>query len=336
MKSEKDIISLIAQNLPRSERQINPLFESDSEILNSSEGILLFTVDDYSEEDHFPTFNPYNLGWNLAVATVSDIYASGGIPAYFAHSMAINNNWHTEYILKFVEGIKDVLHQSGSYFLGGDFGYSTSWHYTGIALGKSIRVLTRRGAKPGDTFFMTGYSGCGNLYAALGLFDPEYSDTELIFELRNEEAKLISKFASACIDSSDGIINSLMTISEINDSGFEITNPNINPQSLAIAQQINLTPELLLLGECGEYELVFSVSKEDTDEFLDEASKHNLNFTAIGKVKEATQKQLQTPSKIIDLQDFTIKGRNFKEETEYIEALNNYIRQNGKDNSKWI
>jgi thiamine-monophosphate kinase len=73
MNREKDIIRLISDILPRSVNQINQCFESDSEILRYGSEILLFTVDEFSNEDLFRDNDPYSLGWNLAVGTLSDI-----------------------------------------------------------------------------------------------------------------------------------------------------------------------------------------------------------------------------------------------------------------------
>lgn len=334
MKSEKEYISLIAKNLPRSKRQINELFESDSEIIKSNKGNLLFTVDEYSEEDHFQTLYPYNLGWNMVVSSISDIYASGGVPAYYGHSMSLNKNWDKDYLLKFMRGVKDVLEKTGSYFIGGDFGFSENWHYTGIVLGKSYRTLTRKGAKPGETIFMTGDAGCGNLVAALSIFAPENSDIKLKFNLRKQEAALIAKYASSCIDSSDGVVNALLAMAEINNTGFEITNPNINPIAHITVEEMSIMPELLLLGECGEYELIFTVDNGLVEEFLEAANKQNLIFTAIGTVAFPNQKELKTPFQTIDLKEFNVKGRDFEMETDYISALIKYVTQNGKSDIK--
>ena len=334
MKSEKEFILLISKNLPRSKRQINKLFESDSEIIIGNKGNLLFTVDDYSDEDRFQTQYPYELGWNVAVATISDIYASGGIPAYYGHSMSLNKNWDKNYLQNFMEGVRNVLEQTESYFIGGDLGFSENWHYTGIALGKSYRVLTRRGAKPGETIFMTGDAGLGNLAAALLIFSPGNEDTKLKLNIRFREAKLVAKYATSCIDSSDGVINALQEISEVNNTGFEITKPNINPVALAIAREMNIIPELLLFGECGEYELLFTVNNNSIENFLEEADKQNLIFTAIGTITYPSKKQLKTSFHTIDLKEFKIKGRDFSVETEYIAALINYLKKNGTSNFK--
>lgn len=333
MNSEKRLISLIAKNLPRSNRQVNALFESDSEILRTENGNLLFSVDDYTEEDHFRTGNPYNLGWNLAVATISDIFASGGIPAYFGHSMTIDpKKWDDRFVQEFSRGISDVLQNTDAYFIGGDFGFSDKWHYTGIVLGKSYRVLTRVGAKPGDAVFMTGTAGTGNMEAALTLFELDTPDMETKFGLRHNEAKLVARYATSCIDSSDGVVNALMTLSELNGTGFEITNTNLNKAASGVTELVKIPKELLLMGECGEYELLFTIKNEDLQNFLEDAMKRDLHFTRIGTVTLPRTKTISTDTLTVDLKNFNIRGRDFQDKKEYISALLKFLKDHGTAN----
>lgn len=330
MNLEKHLISSFADLLPRSERQVNGLFESDSEILRTNRGYLLFSVDDYSDEDHFRTNNPFNLGWNLAVATISDIFASGGVVSYFAHSVSVNNlEWDENYLNQFTKGIASVLDKTGAYFLGGDFGFSKNWHYTGIALGKSIRALTRIGTSEGDIIFMTGTVGAGNMEAALRIFNPDNGNIPIQFIPRHREAKLIAKYAGCCIDTSDGTAVSLKIIAELNNIGFEITDTNYDLHSYRFAERMNIPKELLLLGECGEYELLFTIAKEKAAMFREEAKQENLHFKAIGEITSAEKKVINTPEVFIDLSEFNIRGRGFSSEKDYIKELTKYIEYHG-------
>ena len=329
MKSEIEFIKLLTNDLPRSRRQENDVFESDAEILRTSNGFLLFSVDEYSKEDHLRTDNPYKLGWNMTVATISDIFASGGIPAYYSHSVSINPKiWDTDFLKDFTAGISDALHKSNTYFLGGDLGFSDQWHYTGIVLGKSIRKLTRKGAKIGDTVFMTGKSGRGNMDAAYQLFNIQ-NDNMLPFSLKCKETRLIAKYAACCIDSSDGLVNALLTLSNINNTGFSITNPNMDDIAVKFSKKIGIPAALLLMGECGEYELIFTVENKNVQKFLEEAYSMKLEFTAIGKITPENIKSIKIDNQIIDLFDFNIRGRDFPVEYDYIHSLTEYVKSHG-------
>lgn len=337
MYGEKSIINTMASLLPRSNEQLNKLFESDSEIISFHGKKLLFTVDDYSREDRFRDHDPYNLGWNLTVATLSDILASGGVPRYYAHSVNYNDRiWTREYISNLSKGVADVLKSTGTYFIGGDTGTSEQWHYTGIAIGESESPVTRVGMKPGDLILMTGQIGAGNLEAAFSLYSNNPFLNGILkhyktrFPVRSREAVLIREFATSCIDSSDGVLNALITLSEINDCGFELTHTPYLSRGKAACKILSKPQELLLLGECGEYELVFTIPESDYITFIHHAKALNLHFNLLGRITESPGKILNTADKEIDFSLFEIRGRDYTNVSLYLEDLTHYLYSHEK------
>jgi len=336
MSREKDIITRIANQLPRSDNQLNNLFESDSEIIQYGSKKLLVTIDEFSNEDLFRDHNPYFLGWNLTVATISDILASGGLPIYYGHSVLIDKNkWDDLYLKDFSSGIADVLNETKTFFIGGDVGSSDHWHYTGVALGETENAVTRIGAKPGDTVLMTGQIGAGNLEAALKLYSSKHILNKVLkhyktrLVLRNDESKLISQYATSCIDSSDGILNALKTLSELNHTGFELTHTPYLRDGVLACKILSKPKELLLMGECGEYELVFTIDKKDLAPFLQKSKEQKLSFTHIGNIVEGPGKILVTHNSYIDFSGFDISARDYKDVNLYLDALNNYLDRHG-------
>ena len=91
MNKETQIIKKIIEILPKSEFLENNFFESDAEIINHNNKKLLFSIDEFSQEDFFRDDYPYELGINVSIATISDILASGGRPLFYAHSFTIDN-----------------------------------------------------------------------------------------------------------------------------------------------------------------------------------------------------------------------------------------------------
>jgi len=337
MYEEKSIINIMASLLPRSNEQLNGLFESDSEIISFHGRKLLFTVDDYSREDRFREHDPYTLGWNLTVATLSDILASGGVPRYYAHSVNYNNRtWTREYITNFSKGISDVLKTTHTYFIGGDTGTCEQWHYTGIAIGESESPVTRVGMKPGDLILMTGKIGAGNLEAAFSLYSDNPFLTRILkhyrtrLPVRSREAVLIREFATSCIDSSDGVLNALITLSELNDCGFELTHTPYLPSGKAACKILSKPQELLLLGECGEYELVFTIPEVEYNNFLHDSKALNLHFNLLGRITESPGRILNTADMEIDFTLFEIRGRDYTNLSLYLEDLTHYLNSHEK------
>ena len=336
MNKETNIINRIIRILPQSKFMKNNFFESDAEILSFNNGNLLFSVDEFSKEDYFRDDYPYELGFNLAIGTISDILASGGRPLFFSHSISMSENWDINFIEAFSQGIADVLKKCGAGFIGGDLGKSDSWKYTGIAIGESEKPITRIGAKEDDLIYMTGYVGAGNIEAAMNLFlDYDVLGNKIILprlklNLRLKESELISKYATSCIDSSDGVLNSLNTISDLNNVGFEISNLPYQKEGIELCKLISKPKCMLFIGECGEYELVFTISKNNEALLLSEANKNQLVFKKIGKITGKNKKQIKTEDENIDFMNFEISARDYKNIEEYLSDLNNYVENNRK------
>lgn len=316
---------------------MNNLFESDSEIILFNSFKLLFTVDDFTEEDFFPDKDPYLLGWNLATATISDILATGGLPRYYAHSLSLNKKiWNDNYLKDLSLGISDVLKACNTFFIGGDLGFSDKWHYTGIVIGESDNPISRKGAKPGDIIMMTGQVGAGNREASLNLFseNPKIKDIAMMnhtkLNLRYNESKLMSQFASSCTDTSDGLANGLVSLAEINHVGFALQNIPYQDEGLAVCMALSVPKELLCLGECGEYELLFTIDKNKLSEFYKDAEVQNLSFTPIGYISENRNRTLISSNYRIDLNAFHIRARDYEDVHLYVRALTNYILSHEK------
>lgn len=334
MNKEQDIIKSVLQHLPRSTSHLNNFFESDSEVISYNNKKLLFSLDEFSQEDYFRDKAPYCLGWNVAVCTLSDIFASGGRPLFFAHSMVVNPAiWDQAYINSFSKGVGDALKAANCAFIGGDTGTSEKWHYTGVAIGESDKPITRKGAQEGDSIYMTGVVGAGNLEAAFKL----YSDHKLLstllkqykvqFPLRMEEAKLINEFASSCIDTSDGTFNALNTVAEINNTGFALDNIPYLKEGVLACKLLRKPKTLLFLGECGEYELLFTVKKEDEQRFIAKSKDMKLCFNKLGIIKPTQTKTLNSGGKAIDLNDFNIQARNYTDIKQYLNDLSKYAQK---------
>jgi len=333
MAREKEIIQQILNKIPRGKGHLTNFFESDAELIDFSGVKILFTTDEFSKEDLFRDDDPFTLGWNVVVCTMSDILASGGTPRFYAHSMQVSTSWSTKYIGDFSTGISSALKSAGGVFIGGDFGVADSWHYTGICLGEPIKHLSRKGALPGDIIFMTGEVGAGNLEAALSIYADNRSVQELSnkyktsFKLRLNESALINQFATSCIDTSDGVLNALNSIADINKVGYEVSDLPYLTESLLACQLFSKPPTLFFMGECGEYELLFTIKKRDIKEFLLQAEDRNFRVSRIGEVKADTGKVLIEDNRVINFDAFNISARSYRDIGEYLEALFKFFRK---------
>jgi len=337
MSKEKEIINLVTSKMPVSPLRKSNCFEVDAELIRLGDIDYLFTTDDFSIEDRFRYNNPYNLGWNLASASITDIIASAGKPLIYSHSLVVASDWTNEYIEKLSEGIGAVLKEYGVSFAGGDLSVSENWRYTASVIGLPVSIpLTRIGAKPGDIIYVSGEIGKGNLEAAISL----YSDKKVIGLLTNKISNsfqclkklpaLLSEFATCSIDTSDGLVSGLKTISELNGTGFSISNLPYSKIGLMAAKALKLPKTLLAAGECGEYEILFTVNPDREEELQKYSIENSIEIRRIGKVTIEAQ-WIQEKNVKFNMDSFCLSARDYIDVKEYLKHMIDWIKQNGSE-----
>lgn len=331
MPGEKEIIEILNGILPQG--RMNRCNESDCEIIMLGGKQFLFTTDEFSEEDRFCESNPRLLGWNIAAGALSDIYACGGVPVYYAHSLTVARTWDKAFIENFGKGVADALRESGALFIGGDCGQAQAWRCCVSVIGSFEGApLTRVGARPGDHIHLSGRIGAGNVQAALGLAAPGKLNfpglSGIKFPLRSEESKLIKRYASSCIDTSDGVWKALTVIADINNCGYEIDSLPYHRTGALLARTVSMPPITLFLGECGEYELLATITDACEQDFLKETKEKGLRFFHLGTISE-TRRTVAAGKDSLDLSTLRIEARGFDSAREYLAALTDWIKGHG-------
>ena len=340
MISEKAICELFSSMLPSG--RANDCFESDAEIisLNGTRNGL-FTTDEFSAEDLFRESDPYLLGWNMAAGAISDILACGGAPLYYAHALTVDPRWDAAYLRGLGSGVRDVLKATGARFIGGDCGRSEVWRCTVSVIGWCEGApVRRRGARTGDLIYLSGEIGAGNLEAALRLDGGRNSQKSgrirTQFPVRLRESALMKDFASCCMDTSDGVCAALNALADLNGCGYAVANLPYLREGLGFCRRASLPGTLLFLGECGEYELLFTIRPEREEAFLIEARKLGCQFHRLG-VMTASGRKLLEDERTIDLESWGRQARDFDSPAQSLEALGRWLdRQQavgGKTNS---
>jgi thiamine-monophosphate kinase len=263
---EESLVERLCRLMPRAPEQVNRVLEADAEILETSRlgnAHLLFSTDEFSDEDCFLMQDAHALGRNIACAALSDILASGGRPLYYAHSLTIDARFDEAYLTRFYEGVAETLVLAGAYFIGGDFGRARDWRCAVSVIGGAEKPVLRSGAREGEYFYITGPVGAGNLQAALALHDlPGSRFLAPNFSLRIEALPDIAAHATSCIDTSDGLFNAACTLARMSDCGFALENIPYLPAGEKLAKFLALPVSMLAFCECGEYELLFTSPAE--------------------------------------------------------------------------
>jgi thiamine-monophosphate kinase len=126
-------------------------------------------------------------------------------------------------------------------------------------------VLTRVGTQPGDRVYASGSLGAGSALAAtalLGIGKELYREQDYRPKVRLREGVALRGVASACMDTSDGLLATLDQLARINEVAIRVTTPLpelLEPKAAAMQRELGLPAFAFLAAIHGEFELVFSV-----------------------------------------------------------------------------
>ena len=331
---ENKVINELISVFERSPMQLNKPHESDAEIIQLNDiSILAVTTDSISEEISAGLYDdPYLIGWMIVTVNMSDLAAVGASPSGILISEIIPKNFSDEKVSELQRGISDACRAYNTFVLGGDTNEGEKLVPTGTAIGIINREepLTRLGCEPGDILFSSGKLGSGNAFAISKLVSQmhTYINYKPFAQIKN--CNVIGKYASCCMDTSDGFISTVDQLTRLNDVGFEMGSDWLNAiddTALKYVRDINIPAWLLLAGQHGEFELIFTIPKKFKKSFLKEALLNRFEPIELGVV--IPEKEIRIPLYDKSVQINTKLIRNLPNETNsdvnlYLKALLDY------------
>ncbi len=328
--TENKLIENITKNYNRSPIQINNLQESDSELLNINileNDQLAITTDSIVEEIEMGIYkDPYLIGWMTVMVNMSDLAAVSATPVGVLVSEILPENLDESFRTKLHEGINDACKECGTYVIGGDtnFGKQLIISATAIGITKNRMFNTRIGCKPGDVLYTTGKLGIGNAYALTQLAESECQiEYKPVAKLKAGIA--IWGIASCCIDTSDGAIAAFDQLMRLNNVGIKMDldwAAKLDTNSKSIIYEFGLPKWLLLAGQHGEFELIFSVPSEKESILKKISSQLSLHFLRIGEIQNNKGFFLNINDHQVELP--TEKIRNIASQKNF--NLNTYLK----------
>ncbi|CCQ33807.1 Thiamine-monophosphate kinase protein [Halorhabdus tiamatea SARL4B] len=242
---------------------------------------LVVTIDMLHESTDFPVGTTrYTAGWRAVGASLSDVAAMGAEPTA-AVAVYGAPTFDGAEITAFVDGARDVCAAVDGAYVGGDLDEHEEFTVATAAVGRTDDPVLRSGASPGDIVCVTGT--LGRSAAALGLFETgeyERANDLFRFEPRVGAGRALAPYASAMMDSSDGLARSLHQLAEASDVGFAVESPLPIDEALEEVTAPEERQEVAVsFGE--DFELVCTIPPENLDAAR-EASPTRL--TSIGRV----------------------------------------------------
>jgi thiamine-monophosphate kinase len=340
---EKKLVKEITSLLTVDPRLISG-FGSDSGVmdLNLQDELLLINTDRTG----------MNIAYKLGLAdgrcvgdfavshSVSDIYASGGIPVALSIALLLPEDTTLEFTKEVMKGCQEAASKYGAFIASGDTKKNEKFAMVVTALGKCRRenVITRSGAKPGDKLVITGN---------LGTMTTAMLATKLKLDVNVKERQILNKalitqnpphnfpremfdnkVIHAGMDNSDGLISSLYSICEQSNVGIEILEENIPTQNITekIANQLGVSKTQLCFGS-GDWSHLYAVDREKINSFLKYAEISGTKLTVIGEFKEDKHVRMKNSDGLYNLKRiendrFGIGGTSW---FEYLSKKINYL-----------
>lgn len=257
---------------------------------------LVAVVDTLVYGVHYPeTLGAADVGYRAAIVNLSDIAAMAARPRWMTLALTLaraDPGWLGD----FAQGLFEAGERYETALVGGDTtrGSETvvSVHIIGdVEPGKA---LTRAGAKPGESIYVTG--SVGDAAAGLSILQsglPQSDDVEYLVrrftrpEARIETGEAIAPFASAAIDLSDGLysdLSKLLTASGVAGS-LEVSGLPLSPSLVQLMDEDDALG--FALGGGDDYELCFTASDADI-RIREVAERTGVAITRIGRVAKGS------------------------------------------------
>jgi len=258
---------------------------------------------------HFPKgTSAADVAYKSLAVNLSDLAAMGATPAWFLLSLSLPDN-NESWLHDFSSSLKEVAETFQLELVGGDTcrgPLSITIQITGLV--QRNRYVTRSGARPGDKILVSGLLG----NAALGLAHAQKrlklpkSIAEICLGALNrpcpriELVEFLSRYASAAIDVSDGLIGDLAHILKLSDVGAKI-----NQASLPVPAWIieNNAYQYALSGG-DDYEICLTLPRQHWPRVVQWNQQHpDCRLSEIGEITDSDYTLVQA-KETIDLCDW--------------------------------
>lgn len=240
----------------------------DAAVVKSRSETFLLASDMLLEGVHFDlsftTF--YQLGYKTLAVNISDIFAMGGMPKYFLLNLGVPQTCTLQDIKEIYRGLNAIAKKFSIAIVGGDTCASKKGLVlSGTLIGETGNAIMRKGARPGDSIFVTGTLGD----SAMGLellkkmrTKKSATGTSLIKRHLMPEPAPLKRTAgvTSMIDISDGLLIDLSHICDESNVGAVIYKEMIplSKELINAAKKLQKDPIEYALKGGEDYHILFT------------------------------------------------------------------------------
>jgi thiamine-monophosphate kinase len=163
--NEEQVIELLAQIFGSEDPRVIIGIGDDAALVQGSYQQIL-TTDLAVEGIHFRSdwSSPYEIGERIAAANIADVMSMNGKCDFLLVAASLTGAESLDWIRDLAQGISDEAKSAGALIVGGDLAKSPTLSIAITAVGHTDNVITRGGAKVGDSIYLsslTGWSAAG-------------------------------------------------------------------------------------------------------------------------------------------------------------------------------
>lgn len=264
---------------------------------------LLITTDSFVEGVHFPASRyGADVAERLLRTNLSDVAAKAGTPLGYQLSVSMPAGEMEKWIPAFAKGLQTTQMEYGCTLWGGDMSATDGPAVFSITLIGDIEqgdMVQRAGASLGDDIWVSGTLGDAMLGCDLATNQPvsPAPKGEHIFAYetaywRPEPAfaygAILSTFATAAADVSDGVMADVSHLSKLSETcatlNFDALPFSLGAESWAEGQADPQKARQSLASFGDDYGVVFTAKDEDRQAIFDAARRARLKVTLIGSM----------------------------------------------------
>lgn len=275
MESEASLIRWLRQRFPARGGVRVGIGDDSAVLVGDRRRDWVATTDLLIEGVHFipGTTTARALGWKALARSLSDIAAMGARPRYTLIALAVPRKTRTAWVEEFFAGVETLARRHRVRVAGGDLSVAPQIVADVQVLGEVERgrAWLRRGARPGETIFVSGTLGLATL--GLAVLRRRVRTTQPLLRpavrahsrpqprLQLADALRRRGGVSALIDVSDGLSTDLAHLCEASGVGARIYAERIPAVKLPapVARRLRTTGLALALNGGEDYELLFTL-----------------------------------------------------------------------------
>lgn len=243
--SEEQVIEVLAQVFGSNDSRVMLGIGDDAAVVQGSAQQIL-TTDVAIEGVHFRSdwSTAHEIGQRIAAANIADVLAMNGKCDYLLVAATLTGRENLDWIRNLAQGIHDQAIAAGAVVVGGDLARSGTLSIAITAVGHADKVIGRRGAKPGETIYLsslTGWSAAGLSMLQSGKHLSEKAIAR--YKVPQIDHTVDFSLATSMSDVSDAVMIQGAQMAKASGVGFAIDCDAIAqaeefPQILAIAAEL--------------------------------------------------------------------------------------------------